>query len=438
VASTYFYCRFPQPTLGGSGDIIVAGFVQDNDLSQDWTICDGASNTCASSTNTYTNVTLADTTNNELSVLAYSLNDTSVTTIIFACGGTCAALRGPWVGEWTGIGGFDKASPGVFASSTTVTAGSTTPAVTGELIIQQALNEWIGGYTANSGVFTAGSQSNITWQLGIHDDYVPVAVQYGVYGSTAAINPTMTESVTGFVSQALFFKPGTGPAPPSTIYITSLKHIWYQVSGTNTVHFACPAADNLAYFQFTSSASDDVTSATINGASMTQTAAKLTNGTVNILHNYYIQNATLSPAQTLVASGTITGGLAAGWAYCVANANTTSFKQATQNTGNQSAAAATLQAAAATITITPNAAGNLLFGEVAIANNTTTGLTVAGQQFVTSLWSNSVGNSGQMDQGNGSGSMIAPNTSSQGFTWNLFFTSTNAVGNWASEADEFH
>ena len=44
---------------------------------------------------------------------------------------------------------------------------------------------------------------------------------------------------------------------------------------------------------------------------------------------------------------------------------------------------------------------------------------------------------GQMDQENGSGWMIAPSTSSQGFTWNLYFTTSDAAGYWFAEADEF-
>ena len=433
AASSTFNCRFPQPTLGGSGDGIVCGFVNDDVTTPGWSLSDGS--------NAYTYVTKTDTSNNEILVTGYTVNDTSVQNITFTSGSSSVALRGPWCGEWTGIGGgFDQSSSGNNASSTTVTAGTTTPAVTGELIVQQAYNEYIGGYSAGASTFSAGSQSNITWNLYVHDSFVPMAVQAGVYSSTSAINPTMAETTSGFVSQALFFKPGTGPAVPSGLWVNSLKHIWLQsFSSPATISFPCPATDNVAFYQFTGNPNgpDDTTAITINSNSMTQTYSKTTVGTSSNLHNYYIENQPLSPNQNLVITGTFSGANA--MAYCFTSSNAASSFQSSNvpapTTGNQGNTSSTL---GPVISITPNFSGDLLFVVTAIANNTTTGLTGSGQYFMDEFWSNSVGNSGQLDQGNGFGFMLAPNTSPQSWTYNLYFTTSDAVGDWVAETDEFH
>ena len=427
-----FSCRFPQPTLGGSGDVIVGGFVNDNTQTRSWNISDDGSNS-------YTYVTKSDATNNELMTMFYVVNDASTQRVIFTSNSSGAALRTPWIEEWTGVGGgFDQSSPGNNASSTTVTAGSATPAVTGELIVQQAVNDTIGGYSAGASTFTAGSQSNITWNLTIHDSFSAVAVQTGVYSSTSAINPTMSETAAGFVSLALFFKPGTGPAIPSGLWVNSLKHLWLTgPSSPFTVSFPCPSSDNVAFYAFTGNPTDgdDTTAITIDGHSMTETHASTSDG-VTIIHNYYAENVTLAPSQMLVISGNFQGANA--MAYCFASSSPASSFQSDnvqQNHGLQSGNSSTLPAG---VPITPTSAGDLLFVTTGIANNTTYGLTGTGQYFMDEFWSSAVGNSNQLDQGNGFGFMLAPNTSSQSFAYDLYFTTSDPVGNWISEADEFH
>ena len=432
AASSTFHCRLPQPSLGGSGDVIVCGFVNDGTTTRGWSLSDGS--------NTYTYVTKTDTTNTEILVAGYAMNDSSVQTIIFTSN-SGVALRGPWCGEWTGVGGgFDQSTPGNNASSTTVTAGTsnTSPAASGELIVQQAYNEYSGvGYSAGASTFSAGSQANISWSLIVHDTYVPMAVQAGVYNSTSGITPTMSETTAGFVSQALFFKPGSGPAIPSGIWVSSLKHFWLSgMSSPFTEGFPCPATDNVAYYSFTGGAGvgDDTTAVTVNGHAMTQTHAKLVDAAnVNVVHNYYLQNQTLSPSQTIVISGTLTTGNA--MAYCFASTTpSTSYQSSsyTSNSGNQQVNSSTLPVG---ISIIPHAAGNILFTTTSIANNTITGLTSGDAP--NEFWSNSIGNSEQMDQGNGFGFMLAPNTSAQSFTYSLYFTTSDPVGNWLTEADEF-
>src|ERR1022692_3917586 len=79
-------------------------------------------------------------------------------------------------------------------SSSTISAGSLTPTVAGDLIWQYAINSGAGGASPNAvSSFSAGtSPSGISWQLlgtSLHDGD---AVQAGVYNSTATITPQFT------------------------------------------------------------------------------------------------------------------------------------------------------------------------------------------------------------------------------------------------------
>ena len=74
--------------------------------------------------------------------------------------------------------------------------------------------------------FTAGSQSNITWQLLGTDLYDGTAAEAGVYNATSAINPTFTSGTSeSFTSCAVALKAASaGTAPTQAFRIIHMLH----------------------------------------------------------------------------------------------------------------------------------------------------------------------------------------------------------------------
>ena len=112
---------------------------------------------------------------------------------------TSGGSSGYWQVTWAEYYNIPASSP-VDASScntgysATLTAGNITPTVSGDLIDQFTYSSNYNGQSS----FTLGSQSNITWAWlfqGLGDG---AAAQYGIYNSTATINPTFTQPGTNF------------------------------------------------------------------------------------------------------------------------------------------------------------------------------------------------------------------------------------------------
>ena len=118
------------------------------------------------------------------------------------------------------------------ADSTTrsaISAGSLGPlSQSGELLIQFAICDQAPSAAPWLSSCSPGSQANIAWKLRtcMTMDSAPVAAQFGVYNSTAAINPTMSVSTAGnWISWAAAFKSGgAGSAPPSAAYVGYVQH----------------------------------------------------------------------------------------------------------------------------------------------------------------------------------------------------------------------
>ena len=76
------------------------------------------------------------------------------------------------VSEYYNVGAMDGSDLHPFSSRPRLQPGSMTPTVTGDLLWQWAINAGDGGGLPNSvSSFSAGSQSNITWQLNGTDLY---------------------------------------------------------------------------------------------------------------------------------------------------------------------------------------------------------------------------------------------------------------------------
>src|SRR5262249_51435350 len=95
--------------------------------------------------------------------------------------------------EYYNVGAVDTSSCAGAVNSTTISAGSITPTMPGDLLWQWTVNASAGGsWPGNTSSFAPGTESNIAWQLLGTDLYTGSAVQAGIYNSTSAINPTLT------------------------------------------------------------------------------------------------------------------------------------------------------------------------------------------------------------------------------------------------------
>jgi len=116
----------------------------------------------------------------------------------------------------------DGAGAGNEGSGTSATAGSMTPTASGDMVYQVVASP--SGSLAQKS-FTAGSQSNITWNLESADLEDGMAVQSGVYSSTSAIDPAMTQGTSAtWISAAVLLKSGTAGAVPTGMRVAYEIH----------------------------------------------------------------------------------------------------------------------------------------------------------------------------------------------------------------------
>jgi hypothetical protein len=207
-------------------------------------------------------------------------------------------------------------------SSSTISAGSLTPTVAGDLIWQYAINSGAGGASPNAvSSFSAGtSPSGISWQLlgtSLHDGD---AVQAGVYNSTATITPQFTSgSSEDWSSCAVALKPGNaGAAPTSPFRIIHMLHEQVHQGDPSPVAIEFPSSGNLVIMADASGATaissicDGATgTGSCPGTSLNTWASTgaMTGGGANTGGSqiYYAGNATTSNSLTLrvVLSGTV-------------------------------------------------------------------------------------------------------------------------------------
>src|SRR5712692_11084277 len=105
-------------------------------------------------------------------------------------------------------------------SSTSVTAGSFTPAASGELLYH------VGVQDTTSSPITSWTQGASPWAFLSANRFDSMAIQYQVQTTAAAINPTMTQSPTnGFNSIAIALKSAAAGNPaPAGMRVASMQH----------------------------------------------------------------------------------------------------------------------------------------------------------------------------------------------------------------------
>jgi hypothetical protein len=211
------------------------------------------------------------------------------------------------VSEYYNVGAVDVSACHPFSgSSTSITAGSMTPTASGDLLWQWAINAGGGGGLPNStSSFSAGSQSNITWQLNGTDLYDGDATQAGIYNATSTINPTFTSGTArSFTSCAVALKAApAGTAPTATFRILHMLHQQHPKSAANPFAVQFPTSGNLVVNSYISGGSN-ITSISSNPSSTwSSTGPQVGNEALTALSQiYYAANASTSSSMTLSVS----------------------------------------------------------------------------------------------------------------------------------------
>lgn len=435
LAGQTWSCRLAQGSQ--SGNAILVGFSYDPGFSLP-TVTDDKSDT-------YTLVkNYNDSANGENLLLFLALNVTAGAQNVTINIGT--GTGGPYINSWLAefyniatSGAVDCTSAGNHANSTTVTAGSCSPPTSGDLVVQYYWND----YTVATTAVTAGSQTNITWQLLAADYDTGIGVQWGVYNSTSALNPTMTTAPSGFASVAIFIKSASAGSDAAGMRVLAAKDVWLNGNATpaggapwnaNTriVPFPCPSASNLMYAPWIGGGAATLTGVTdSHSQTWTATGAGVVNDSYS--HAFYVGNATVSPTQTITLTSTVNGGGdGTPILYCITGAATSPFDKTSTATGTQSSTSGTLS----TVSITPSTPNGLVFVSCGNAFTTLTGLTNSGAWFHAGFESAENIALNGVNENNGWGSYSNPNTSAITFVFNEV-DNTTAAGPWAARADAF-
>jgi hypothetical protein len=211
------------------------------------------------------------------------------------------------VSEYYNVGAVDASACHPFSgSSTSITAGSMTPTVTGDLLWQWAINAGGGGGLPNStSSFSAGSQSNITWQLNGTDLYDGDATQAGIYNATSTINPTFTSGTAqNFTSCAVALKAASvGTAPTATFRILHMLHQQHPKSAANPFAVQFPTSGNLIVNSYISGGSNIASISSSPSNTWSSTGPQVGNEAITALSQiYYAANASTSSSMTMAVS----------------------------------------------------------------------------------------------------------------------------------------
>lgn len=190
-------------------------------------------------------------------------------------------------------------------SGTSVSAGSLTPTVTGDFLVQFTGDETAPMFT--SGSYTAGSQSNITWKLLASEELSSQGAQVGQYNSTSAINPTMTKPDSGFDfgSVALAFSTGSaGGTLPSGEYVSGLQTGTIQQTSPTTYPLEITPHGTVIVGQVNGGGTDEITGIT-STPSATWHIGSICADSNSDTDDYHFWAAGLTPGTTYALSVTM-------------------------------------------------------------------------------------------------------------------------------------
>jgi hypothetical protein len=423
-----------------AGNAIIVGMRFDNSQTPTITVSDDKSNTY-----NIGNVSV-DATNNNKFAIYYALNVAAGTRKInvLLSSSTAATQFAVEASEFYNVAQVSAldGNAGTTGTSTTVATGSVTPTTSGDLVYQIATQG-----TGSLVTYTVGSQPNITWSLLSADTQKPFAVQYGVYNSTAAFNPTMTQSsIVNFETAAIFLKPATsGSAAPAGIRVNRISHNSLWSSGTGGPGFSTsqvlqfPSVGPMLVAATTTgggSLNDDVTSITDNNGNTWLQCGPGNTGGNHTSHVYYVANATTGNGELVTVHSINNTGDSTVMLYDVSGASTTSpCDTSASASGNQTTAVSSLVGP----TVTPTTINGLVFGVIQQYNGTVVSLSNAAILNDAELFSQENLNGPEnVDQNGGYAHFYNSTTNPVNFTWNYQLDGSNTPEDfWNSYAAAF-
>jgi hypothetical protein len=433
-AFTSPYCyHFQLPNYTTAGNTVVVGFTFNGNPTP--SVHDDKGNAYSVKVNYF------DSTDTQSIGIATAFNIAAGARVVSVCfSSDPGGYTQPMATEFDNVIGIDGAGTGSQGTGTSVTAGSMTPTVTGDLVYQVAFS-----LSINQSSFTAGSQSNISWSLLSSDLLDGWAAQYGLYNSTAAINPTLTMGTSQkWISASVLLKTGTSGGVPSGMRIVHLVHenipFHADAGGTDnpfpnptTVQF--PSSGNLlvamiggGYVACTVTGVSDN-----NGNAWAQAGPTEIQASNDVTQAFYAGSATTSGNLRLTVHWSATDGDFSFFLYDITGAAASPLDTATGGIGSQSSSGNLTMP----YTINPAQAGELVFAEVIWDYNTGAGIVGSGWLFDTNTFDGENQSGPEpIDQNNGWGHYYTTSTSPISVTWQTMYPGL-PTGSWSSVAVAF-
>ncbi len=431
MSSTPVYlCPLPEPSQAGNA--LVLGMFSDNTGSPKWTVSDDKSNA-------WTLAASATDSQGNIFAIYYALNIAQGTRFVSvkssaATNGYLSVSASEYYNVST-TSALDAKSCSAGSNSTSISAGSITPSVSGDLLWQWGSNANVAEISSIS----AGSQSNISWQLNGTDIHDGDATQAGIYSSTAAINPTFTSGTSElWDSCVIALKASTaGTAPTQSFRIVHMLHEQMLSSDSSPFHAEMPSSGNLLLISFISGG-NTISSITSNPSNTwSSTGALVTYGSQATSQIYYAANASTANAMTfsIGQSGTMTG--TTFMMYDVAGAASSPFDlDSGGQTGDQKSAVSSLTSCAGCLT--PSAPNELIIGNIGNAWCTNIGITSPSSALfdVATYTGNSINGPESVDQNNGWFHYYDSSTNAITATWS-YTCGSDAEGSWVGRLAAF-
>jgi len=248
LVSTPCY-RVPLPELTTAGATLVLSFGYDSSgANQAFSVTDDKSNTWT--------LDATSAVSNNKTLKMYHASNVAAGASYIQIQLTAGSNNGYWqanVAEFYNVGAIDGTSCNA-GSSTTISAGSITPTASGDLLFQAKYSTSISSNNlppSQTAPFTSGSQASITWALASQLLGDGAADQYGVYNSTAALNPTFTQAASdNYISCAVALKvAASGSAATAIPRVIHQEHDAMPHNAPNPWHVGLVAdAPNVAVY----------------------------------------------------------------------------------------------------------------------------------------------------------------------------------------------
>jgi fibronectin type 3 domain-containing protein len=428
------YCYYFQlPNYTTAGNAVVVGFTFQNNPTP--SVSDDQGNSYSLQVNYF------DSADSQSIGIATALNVVAGARVISLCfSSDPGGYVQPMASEFANVVAVDGSGIATHGSGTAVSPGSLTPSASGDLAYQVVYS-----LSTNQSSFTAGSQSNISWNLLSADLMDGWAAQFGQYNSTSSLAPSLSMGRSEkWLSAAILLQSGTSGAVPSGMRIVHLVHenIPEHTSsgGTgnpfpNPLPLQLPSSGNLLVAMMGGgNNSCTITSITdTNSNTWSQIGATEVIAGNDTVQAFYAGNAASSTNLALTVNWSATDGDFTILFYDVAGAASSPLDTSAGGTGyQQNASNLTLP-----FTVTPSEAGELILADTVWDYNTGDGMLPSGSLDDTNLFSGeSQSGPEPVDENNNWGHLISTGTGSIDITWEVMYSGL-PVNDWAGMAVAF-